>query len=121
MPVKCTHENIHNCLMLVPHALAPYPKVYFVCIDVFSIMIMQGRRKILLILVCCRVKVSIPIHYRVLKFVKDILLRSDIHDDKLIVMASDGASAMKSLSKLDKEEINSNVLHARCMAHMLMN
>ena len=53
-----------------------------------------------------------------LKYVKDILLRCEFQNDKLIGMAFDGASAMKLLAKLVKEDINPNALYFHCMAHI---
>ena len=47
-----------------------------------------------------------------------ILLRCQFHEDKLIGIAFDGASAMKSLSTLVEEEINPNALYFDFMANI---
>lgn len=52
-----------------------------------------------------------------LAYVNDILIRCNMDKEKMIGMSFDGASSMKLLAKLIKQDANHHVLYIHCFAH----
>lgn len=52
-----------------------------------------------------------------LKYVRDILTRCRFPSEKMVGMAFDGASAMKKLAVLLKEQVSKHALYIHCFAH----
>ena len=52
-----------------------------------------------------------------LKYVKDLLIRCNMNPQKMVGMSFEGASSMKNLAKLIKENVAQQALYVYCFAH----